>query len=67
MLEYERMTPEQYAYDRPSPKLLGFLAKNYKLSNYSPQVNNFVIFNEYFTKKSPTKQETVRNNQQRQR
>ena len=63
MLEFERMAPEQFAYDRPSPKLLGFLAKNYKLANYSPQVNNFVIFNEYFTKRSPKKQDRAANNQ----
>ena len=32
------MKPEQIAYDRPSPKLRGFLAKHYGLSDYRHQV-----------------------------
>jgi alpha-tubulin N-acetyltransferase 1 len=44
MLEHERINPCKMAYDRPSPKLLGFLAKHYCLTKYAPQVNNFVIF-----------------------
>ena len=53
MLEYEGVEAHQLAYDRPSPKLLGFLRKYYHLQNYSPQVNNFVIFNEYFSNQKP--------------
>ena len=53
MLEYEKVEAHMLAYDRPSNKLLGFLRKYYNLSNYSPQVNNFVIYNEYFSKKKP--------------
>jgi alpha-tubulin N-acetyltransferase 1 len=48
MLEYENTQPEKLAYDRPSPKLLGFLRKHYSLSNYIPQNNNFVIFDKFF-------------------
>ena len=48
MLQNEGLRPENFAYDRPSPKLLGFLKKHYNLNSYSPQVNNFVIFDQYF-------------------
>ncbi|CAD8181919.1 unnamed protein product [Paramecium octaurelia] len=48
MLRCEIIYPEKLAYDRPSPKLLGFLKKHYHLSNYIPQNNNFVIFSQYF-------------------
>ncbi|CAK67726.1 unnamed protein product (macronuclear) [Paramecium tetraurelia] len=48
MLRCENIMPEKIAYDRPSPKLLGFLKKHYHLSNYIPQNNNFVIFSQYF-------------------
>jgi alpha-tubulin N-acetyltransferase 1 len=36
MLEKENIRPEKFGYDRPSPKLLGFLAKHYGLKNYVP-------------------------------
>ena len=48
MMEYENLAAHKYAYDRPSPKLLGFLRKHFSLTNYSPQMNHFVIFDEYF-------------------
>lgn len=44
----EKINPEKLAYDRPSPKLLGFLAKHYGLKGFSPQANNFVVFDKYF-------------------
>lgn len=44
MLEYEKKRPEEFAYDRPSSKFIGFLAKHYKLKSFVPQNNNFVIF-----------------------
>jgi len=53
MLEREKKEAKELGYDRPSPKLMGFLAKHYNLRNYSPQSNNFVVFNEYFTKSAP--------------
>lgn len=34
----EGVTPSNLAYDRPSPKLIGFLAKHYRLVDYRPQV-----------------------------
>eukprot|EP00002_Diphylleia_rotans_P040990 TRINITY_DN9862_c2_g1_i3.p1 TRINITY_DN9862_c2_g1~~TRINITY_DN9862_c2_g1_i3.p1 ORF type:complete len:441 (-),score=96.32 TRINITY_DN9862_c2_g1_i3:250-1572(-) len=48
MLMSEGVTPQRLAYDRPSPKLLAFLNKHYKLSRYVPQPNNFVVFKDYF-------------------
>eukprot|EP01017_Pseudomicrothorax_dubius_P027149 TRINITY_DN3093_c0_g1_i10.p1 TRINITY_DN3093_c0_g1~~TRINITY_DN3093_c0_g1_i10.p1 ORF type:complete len:158 (-),score=15.65 TRINITY_DN3093_c0_g1_i10:385-858(-) len=52
MLEREGSEPSRIAYDRPSPKLIGFLRKHFNLVNFVPQNNNFVVFNEYFEKKS---------------
>lgn len=48
MLEAEQVQPHKIAYDRPSPKLIGFLAKHYNLRAFTPQENNFVVFHQYF-------------------
>ncbi|XP_026541700.1 alpha-tubulin N-acetyltransferase 1-like [Notechis scutatus] len=45
----ERVEPYQLAIDRPSEKLLCFLRKHYSLSDVIPQVNNFVIFQGFFS------------------
>jgi alpha-tubulin N-acetyltransferase 1 len=37
-------------YDRPSSKLLSFLSKHFNLNMYTPQTNNFVVYNDYFKK-----------------
>ena len=50
MLQHQRVTPDKLAYDRPSEKLLGFLAKHYGLKKYVPQNNNFVVFDAYWQK-----------------
>jgi hypothetical protein len=39
--------PHKLAYDRPSPKLQGFLKKHYQLYHSIPQSNNFLIFKEF--------------------
>jgi len=57
MLLAEQTQPHKLAYDRPSPKLLGFLRKYYNLVNYIPQNNNFVIYNQYFEKSNSTAQD----------
>ena len=44
MMRKEGVKPEKFAYDRPSDKLIGFLAKHYGLKNYVPQNNNYVIY-----------------------
>jgi len=36
MLAREHASPEKLAYDRPSSKLFGFLAKHYGLKHYVP-------------------------------
>mmetsp|Transcript_2584 Transcript_2584/g.6601 ORF Transcript_2584/g.6601 Transcript_2584/m.6601 type:complete len:384 (+) Transcript_2584:66-1217(+) len=48
MLREEALRPHHLAYDRPSPKLIGFLRKHYSLCSFQPQNNNFVVFDEYF-------------------
>ena len=48
MLEHERQVPAKLAYDRPSPKLISFMAKHYGLKSYVPQNNNYVVFDEYY-------------------
>ncbi|GAB9467271.1 GNAT acetyltransferase [Globisporangium polare] len=49
LLETERVEPRQLAYDRPSPKLFAFLRKHCGLTDFFPQPNNFVIFDDYFS------------------
>ena len=53
MLKTEKVHPRNLAYDRPSYLLISFLRKHYKLSDYLPQNNKYVIFNEYFKVKLP--------------
>jgi alpha-tubulin N-acetyltransferase 1 len=36
MLDAEGVKPEKFGYDRPSEKLLGFLAKHYGLKRFVP-------------------------------
>ena len=48
MLQHEGCPPAAFAYDRPSPKLIGFLRKHYGLTDYVPQQNKFVIFDQFF-------------------
>lgn len=48
MLKNEGVEPRKLAYDRPSPKLRGFLSKYYNLRNHVPQNNNFVVFDDYY-------------------
>lgn len=50
MLNTESMAPQHLAVDRPSLKFSSFLAKHYGLKAEIPQVNNFVIFEGFFTK-----------------
>ncbi|XP_067169996.1 LOW QUALITY PROTEIN: alpha-tubulin N-acetyltransferase 1 [Apteryx mantelli] len=49
MLQSERTEPRRLAVDRPSEKLLAFLRKHYGLADAIPQVNNFVIFEGFFS------------------
>lgn len=47
MLDVQSAKPGNFAFDRPSVKLLNFLEKNYALRQILPQSNNFVIFKQY--------------------
>jgi len=49
MLEYMNSEPARIAYDRPSHKLMGFLAKHFYLTRHVQQNNNYVVFDDYFT------------------
>ena len=42
------LQPGKIAYDRPSSKMLAFLAKHYNLRDYVPQVNKYVVFRQYW-------------------
>eukprot|EP00899_Mesostigma_viride_P003263 jgi/Mesvir1/12938/Mv05953-RA.2 len=48
-LSSERVDPRNLAYDRPSPKLKGFLARHFNLTHAISQSNNFLVFREFFT------------------
>ena len=48
------MKAYQLAYDRPSQKLLAFLKKHYDLEKFTPQNNNFVIYNRCFEGEDPS-------------
>nr|XP_019963756.1 PREDICTED: alpha-tubulin N-acetyltransferase 1 [Paralichthys olivaceus] len=57
MLQHKNLEPALMAYDRPSPKFLSFLAKNYWLTHSVPQVNNFVVFEGFFLNRTVVNQE----------
>jgi alpha-tubulin N-acetyltransferase 1 len=44
----EQLHAGEVAYDRPSPKLLAFLKKQYGLVKYELQSNKFVVFDTFF-------------------
>jgi alpha-tubulin N-acetyltransferase 1 len=50
------LRPAQLAIDRPSQKFKGFLRKHYGLVRTIPQVNNFVIFDDFFRFNQPKRQ-----------
>jgi alpha-tubulin N-acetyltransferase 1 len=54
MLAAERAEPHRLGFDRPSHKFLSFLHRHYGLVKYTPQVNGFVVFKQYFAPRTPT-------------
>lgn len=48
MLKYENIKPNKIAYDKPSQKLVNFLAKHYNLKDYNQQTHNFIVFRQFF-------------------
>ncbi|XP_014678153.1 PREDICTED: alpha-tubulin N-acetyltransferase 1-like [Priapulus caudatus] len=53
MLEAEGATASALAVDRPSHKFVSFLARHYGLRDQIPQVNNFVVFDGFFSGHPP--------------
>eukprot|EP00898_Chlorokybus_atmophyticus_P008081 jgi/Chlat1/8274/Chrsp78S07696 len=47
-LQQENVHPASLGYDKPSPKLIGFMAKHYGLKDFVPQMNHFVVYNKYW-------------------
>ena len=50
MIAHEGKQPHELGYDRPSAKFLGFLAKHFGLKGYVPQANNFVVYDQYWSR-----------------
>ena len=55
MLKFEKKIPTELAYDRPSPKLISFLRKYFGLNDFIEQSNNYVVFDEFFSLISSSK------------
>eukprot|EP01066_Platyproteum_vivax_P019028 Platyproteum_vivax@DN7621_c4_g1_i1.p1 len=53
MLQHKKETAPNLAYDKPSMKLLRFLAKHYELEDYCEQNNNYVVFDSYWDQEKP--------------
>ena len=49
MIKFEKKSPKELAYDRPSPKLISFLRKYFGLQGFIQQNNNFVVFDDFFS------------------
>ncbi|CAH1968297.1 unnamed protein product [Acanthoscelides obtectus] len=56
MLQKEGIEPVKMAIDRPSEKLLGFLNKHYGLHSPVKQMNNYVVYDGFFSKASDSNQ-----------
>lgn len=54
MLCEEHVEPRKLAYDRPSPKLIGFMQKHFRLSSFVSQPNHYVVFDQYFDDRPPS-------------
>ena len=52
MLNYEKIDPNELAYDGPTLRFLSFLKKNYGLDNYLTQENSFIVFDGFFEPES---------------
>ena len=57
MLAHMRSEAALIAYDRPSHKLMGFLAKHFNLRSHVKQNNNYVVFDDYYSAVSNRKDE----------
>jgi len=52
MLANENVDVKHLAIDRPSDKFIYFLRKHYQLTKMIPQINNFAIFDGFFSQRS---------------
>ena len=48
--------PARLAYDKPSIKMMGFLAKHYNLRDYTSQSSNHIVFRQFWESQSPQRQ-----------
>lgn len=51
-LQNENVLPQHLAIDRPSPKMLGFLSKHYRLKHSFLQPNSYAVFEGFFSDRS---------------
>ncbi|KAK7079028.1 Alpha-tubulin N-acetyltransferase 1, partial [Halocaridina rubra] len=51
MLRDQNVKPDHMAVDKPSDKFLGFLKKHYGLWKQVPQINNFVVYDSFFSER----------------
>ncbi|XP_041451529.1 alpha-tubulin N-acetyltransferase 1-like [Drosophila obscura] len=54
MLAQEKWSPAKLSVDRPSPKLILFMARHYGLVRTIPQANHFVVYEGYFNDMIPS-------------
>ena len=62
MLKFEKKMPTELAYDRPSSKLLSFLRKYFGLEDFIQQNNNYVVFDDFFSLISTSKNNVTYDN-----
>ena len=62
MLLHQELEPRSLAYDRPSSKLIPFLRRHCNLRSFTPQNNNYVVFDSYYKDNSPKSQQSQRHN-----
>ena len=62
MLLHQELEPRSLAYDRPSSKLIPFLRRHCNLRSFTPQNNNYVVFDSYYKDNSPKSQQSRRHN-----
>eukprot|EP01061_Rhynchopus_euleeides_P024645 TRINITY_DN39735_c0_g1_i1.p1 TRINITY_DN39735_c0_g1~~TRINITY_DN39735_c0_g1_i1.p1 ORF type:complete len:286 (+),score=57.70 TRINITY_DN39735_c0_g1_i1:57-860(+) len=67
MLEQHDVAPHQLGFDRPSNKLISFLAKHYALKDYVPQNNNYVVYDRYFRRDDVADEHQQQHQQQHHR
>lgn len=57
MLSHEGVSVSQLAHDRPSPRLMSFLARHFNLDNHQLHENGFVVFPQFWSTASKSNQQ----------